>query len=263
MSLEIVFPKNIGQRYYDIHYKFVLNLFKGSHVTFDNFFEDGFNEIIIEINGKICLINFSDFGRETTLGGDLFKMHFKDSDRGYPFTPVSFYDWDWYERIGKFLKYKAEGFISSRQRAYAGAKERRDYVQRLLANYCGPLDYIPLFHMVDQKRYFNEVEDILVAVCVPGANNNMLDRGQLQYMGLGACTISPLLPEILPFNKQLIPMEHYICCQDDYADLEDWINYCKDHQSECIEIGMNAKKLFQETCTPNAVEKWVKECLQL
>ena len=109
----------------------------------------------------------------------------------------------------------------------------------------------------NQIDYWMDINKCLVSVCVPGATNNMLDRGQWQYMAFGCCTISPILPELLPFDKKLIPDVHYIRCKDDYSDLLEKIEWCKQNREKCIEIGRNAKKLFLETSTPEKIVEWV------
>lgn len=260
--MRVIFPKYNGQRYYHSHYEFVLNLFGNDIVSLHDFKEGEVNEIPLIIDGKECFINFSDHGILTRDNGTIFKMHCNGKDGTFPFSPMSFIgDWSWYDE--QKIEYKANGYISNRQRAYGNAKERREFVNEKLERYTNDCDSYSSVHVtIPQEDYFNDVENILVSVCVPGACNNMLDRGQLQYMALGACTISPNLPEVLPFNKLIRPWEHYIQCYDNYSDLEAWLDWCKENREACIEIGINAKKLFLETCHPNAIKKWIKECLQ-
>ena len=156
--------------------------------------------------------------------------------------------------------------ISCRQRPYAGALERRIKVQKLLKDSFPNTGYAPgqscnvLTDIVDQVRYWREINEIECAVFVPGYCNNIWDRGQAQYMAFGCYTISPSLPEVLPFNRLIIPGVHYAQCKDDYSDLVDLImqKRLNSNQSSYKEIGENAKKLFQETCTPEAIGKWIK-----
>ena len=213
----------------------------------------------IEVEGKQCFINYSDLGINYDVGNaPTFKMHCKERKEDiFPFTPISFYDWDRYFENESKIKYKADGFISFRQRPYAGAKERRLEVQQILAK-----EDIRI-SIIKQEEYFKEVGKILVTVCVPGANNSMLDRGQLQYMALGACTISPYVPEVMSFGGIIDQWAHYIPCTDDYSDLLEKIEWCRTHRERCIEIGKNAKEMFQRTCTPKAVNRWIKECLEV
>jgi hypothetical protein len=98
----------------------------------------------------------------------------------------------------------------------------------------------------------------LVHVCVPGARNDILDRGQLQAMAFGCCTISPVLADCLAWNKELVPGVHYLSCANDYSDLIEKIEWCKSNRDKCIEIGQNAKILFQETSVPSKLLEWIK-----
>ena len=94
---------------------------------------------------------------------------------------------------------------------------------------------------------------------MPGQNNGMLDRAQLQYMFFGCCTLSPILPEILPYQKQFIPNVHYVPLQDDYSDLYEKIEWVKQNRRKCIKIGYNAKELCKENLNPVALVRWIKE----
>ena len=89
----------------------------------------------------------------------------------------------------------------------------------------------------------------------------MLDRGQFQQMAFGACTISPEIPEWLPFHRRFIRDEHYVVCNTDFSDLLEKIEWCRENRSRCKAIGYNAARLFSETSTPRILIKWIKECL--
>jgi len=110
---------------------------------------------------------------------------------------------------------------------------------------------------LSQQQFWNETSSMLVSVCVPGHNNNMLDRGQIQSMAFGGCTISPYLPEVLPFDRRLVEGEHYIMCKDDYSDLVEKVEWCKENRKICVDIGNNAKQLFSETSKPNKLWEWI------
>jgi hypothetical protein len=74
---------------------------------------------------------------------------------------------------------------------------------------------------------------------------------------LGCCTISPNLPEILPCNYTLEPDVHYIKCKDDYSDLIDKIEICKENPQFCKDIAQNAKKIGN-FCTAESLMKWIR-----
>ena len=97
---------------------------------------------------------------------------------------------------------------------------------------------------------FKLINTASAIVCVPGARNNMLDRGQSQQMAFGACTISPKLVTRLSYHGMLIPGVHYVECKSDYSDLIEKANWVINNRSKAIKIGNAAKKLFSETSTP-------------
>lgn len=254
--LDVKFPLNIGQKYYPIHFAYVLNIFKYLkwNISFKDYSDRG-NAFIIEINGKEFLMDFGDSSTtiaETTLS--IFKFHSlqKDLNRVIPFAPVSFYDWARYYELEKQIEYNASGFISNRQRPYAGALQRRTAIQGLLYN---KFKHEVAFDLRGQEDYWKEINNVKVAVFVPGQNNNIYDRGHIQYMAFGCATISPNLPEVLPFNNTIIPDIHYIRCNDDYSDL---IEIIENLDIEKLKfIGNNAKQLFKQSCTPEVLGKWI------
>jgi hypothetical protein len=253
--LEVVFPKFTGQRYYETHFKYVLNIFKAIDCTIH---EEERPYFIVTINGKDVLFDYADHSVPPDVDIPTFKFHAHyETEKVFAFPPVSFLNWKEYVDFSTLIKYNARGPIGARQRIYGNAKLRREFVkQKLLSSFSRVrLGEAP------QREYFSEAGDTFVAVFVPGFCNNMLDRGQFQYMALGCCTVSPRLPERLPFGKELIPGEHYIVCRDDYSDLIDIIKFYECCREACIEIGENAKSLFTQTSTPEAIGRWIGEKL--
>jgi len=254
--IKVKFPAKLSQRYYDTHYMYMLNIFKYAGCDVSFYQTEGFT---VFVGGKKVFIDFADYSH--TIVGTLpcFKFHIVESNMPkdvFPFSPISFYDWDEYYTIMKTMDYKAKGYVVSRQRPHCNNKIRRTDVQNLLrANLKEGVQTAKVL----QKEFWDEVNTCLVSVCVPGQNNNMIDRGQLQYMAFGACTISPNLPETLPFNKTFVDGEHYIKCADNYSDLLDKIAWCKNNTEKCIEIGKNAQQLFLETSTPKQLLKWIEQ----
>jgi hypothetical protein len=259
----VIFPQHNGQRYYAIHYLYVLNILKylNCNITFREGLDIDTTAFKCSIDGKNFVFDFGDSSEVRDLGDfPVFKFHTKLTDmKVIPFPPVSFYDWQQYNWLSKQIYYipTISSEISCRQRPYAGALERRIKVQKLLRdNFKDDV----LTDIIDQVKYWREINEIESSVFVPGQNNNMLDRGHLQYLAFGCYTISPYLPEILPYNRLIVPGVHYCQCKDDYSDLIDIIMQKKlnSNQTEYKEIGENAKKLFQETCTPEAIGKWIQ-----
>lgn len=249
---KVIFPQLLDQRYYNIHFTYVLNIFK--ELDCDILFES-LDSFVVTINKRSFLMDYADSTEVVKANIPVFKFHcVEETDNVFCFPPVSFYNWKQYELLRSWVKYKAVGALSCRQRVYGNARERRSSLRRLLR---GRYPDIRM-EQVGQLKYLQEVESTFLAVFCPGWCNNMLDRAQFQYMGLGCCTVSPKLPERLPFGKLLLPGVHYVCCKDDYSDVVDLIEYYRSRAGECIEIGNNAKALFQETAIPRRIGKWIK-----
>jgi len=252
--MNITFPLNAFKPlYYDTYFKYVLNMFLylGYKVThYDN------HEVFrVIIDDKEVFFDYADDSQIIGQGRPNFKFHYRGGvENMYAFSPPSFYNWEEYYSLIKTVSYKATGYVSCRQVPYATGRERRLLARRILGN-------IGRFELLPQSFYLQDIKNCLVSVCAPGHNAHILDRGQFQYMGLGVCTISPSLPEILPFNKTLMPGVHYLECKEDFSDLLDIIEWCKLNTQNCIEIGQNAQQLFQATSTPEKVVEWIKECI--
>lgn len=260
-------------RYYDIHYKYFRNLLLdgGAEIEFIDATEFTQVGLAFEllINDNLVLVDYSDYEKlkldNYSKYKAVFKFHFNGDKHShinnlYPFSPVNFDNWELYRQLLKDIEYKADknGFILNNQAIAGAAVERRERVRDKLAEvYRDKFDY----KLVPQSEFFKKINNCLVSVCVPGARNNMLDRGQGQYMGFGACTISPRLVTIHSRFKRLQPGKHYIKCRYNYKDLIDKIEWCRQNTERCIEIGQNAKQLFQSVCTPIKQVEWIENCL--
>jgi len=260
-------------RYYPIHIQYVLNLLKHVGATIEMIDPTEFkvrSQVIFDcvIDEKTVRFDFSDFEK---LNDNLidschvyFKFHYNDSHLKYknvfPFTPVNFHNWTEYHELDKCISYNAKGLVLNNQTPFGAALERRSYVHKiLLEKYGNKLS----FDRKTQREFFLLINKGLVSICVPGARNNMLDRGQCQYMAFGACTISPKLVTRLSWNKKLKSGVHYLECKEDYSDLIEKIEWVKNNPSLAIEIGKNAKKLFKNTSTPRKQIQWIKNCIEL
>jgi len=271
--MNIVFPKNNGQHYYNIHYRYILNILRNIpevNISLTELPEDlGNTAFKCYIDGKLVIFSFTDnmyrFGNSEQTALNLitdipiFKFHYgvdnNFSDNVIPFTPVSFHNWKVFFENANEINYSCNSnIILNNQALSGGAKQRREFVRVLLKQKYMDLVDISIYPKLD---YWKKINNCLVSVCVPGYCNNMLDRGHIQFMAFGACTISPHLPEILPFNATLIPDVHYIMCKDDYSDLISKIEWCKNNTSSCVEIGNAASKLFNQIGTPNNLWNWI------
>jgi len=261
-------PEFSGQRYYDTHYKFIIELLKAANIEVKLYHDKrkgrGF---VMHYKDKSILI---DFGDHLNIADDYskydaqFRFHYsykrhKGLKNTFPLTPISFYNWDEYFNLQKTLRYNANGMILSNQRPGAAALKRRKLVQyRLKEWYGGQVDT----SFTGRKAFWKKVNKCLVSVCVPGARNDILDRGQLQYMAFGACTVSPPLDVVLPYWTELKPDEHYIACREDYSDVLNVIEDCIHNREKCIKIGTQAKQAFLNYCTPGKVIEWLNHCLE-
>lgn len=269
--MSIYFPKNTGQKYYGAHYKFLYNIFK--FMDLDVGFYDSrprpAGGFILEINGKCILVDFCDSLKpiEGTDDFDVcFKYHYSheycdQSKNVYPLGAISFHDWNEYHLLEKQIRYSCNADrILNNQKARHGAKHRRRDVRKLLQSKYGNLVDSEI---TDAVHFWEKINDCLVSICVPGQRNDILDRGQFQYMAFGACTVSPKLNMTLPFMRDVLPGVHYVECADDYSDLIEKIEWCKEHRSACVRIGWSAKKLFLKTSTPNAIWRWMCRVLKI
>lgn len=267
---KIFFPRKEYQRYYKYHYTFFLKLFEyaGLNIEFCPSTEIDAVRFTVNIDGKEVLIDFSDHLQllpEVEKYGYCFKSHYDYYTchcygNIFPFTPITFHNWDNYYNFKDKIKYKCNNnLILNNQKAYCGAKVRRLFVQDLLKKkYGNDVD----FSITDKETFYKKINNCLVAICVPGARNDIIDGGQLQRMAFGCCTISPILRAVGSYYKQLSPWVHYIPVKQDYLDLIEKIEWCKDNKGKCIEIGNNAKEFFAETYIPHKIVEWMDKILK-
>lgn len=270
--MKVFFPRNMGQKYYAIYYTFVLNLLKFMNLDVE-LYDPKFKVtkecggLILKIENKRILIDYWDLLRLMEGSDDFdlcFKYHYtkehcSESKNAYPLGMMSFQDWGEYFKLEQLISYNCNNDrILHNQRARHGGRIRRSFVREMLEDEYGNLVDTEITEQVD---FWMKINSCLIRVCVPGQRNDILDRGQFQYMAFGACTISPKLNTILPYMKKLEPGIHYIECTGDYSNLIEKIEWCKQHRGECVQIGRRVKKLFSETCTPDALWQWM--CMAL
>jgi hypothetical protein len=175
----------------------------------------------------------------------------------FPFSPVSFIDWGKYRALALVLRYAACGPVLNNQQPHTQNWLRRSAVQAMLKHRYGTEVDTAL---TEQTGYWRKINHSLVSVHVPGARIDILDRGQLQYMAFGACTISPRLRIDLPFGHRLVPGVHYVECARDWSDLFERIEHVRQHRDTCMAIGANAKTLFEGCLTEKALFRWIELC---
>ena len=248
--------------YYKAYVGYLLNVLVANdiHPTFEG--HATHNVFEIKIDSKSAIVDFSDFQKiDKCYDLPYFKFHWCKSEHGElknvsSFTPISFYDWQEFYALRNHIEYKCNSdLIVSMQRPRGAAVKRRIFVQSLLKRKYGK--NLRSEFVNDQHEFWKTINDCLVHVCVPGARDDILDRGQLQAMAFGCCTISPIITDYLAWSQELVPNVNYVSCNYDYSDLVEKIEWCKSNRDKCIEIGRNAQKLFQETSVPSKLLEWI------
>lgn len=294
MSITLTIPTSIEQHHYKtVHIGFIISYAKmaGIDVEFappdDKLYVGGVDNndkkfyISCLINGHQVIFDFWDWAakhKATEVPNVLyFKMQYDDTHHGrlnnvFPIGPMyllaknknriieGIEPFNEYFNFRKTFNYKCAGDkILNKQRIYGCAIQRRTKVQGMLKKKYGvKLDTSFDAQMCD---YWKAQERAMAIVYVPGASENSFDRGQFESIGLGVCTISPPINIALPFNKTMISGEHYIACKGDYSNLIEKIEWCRNNKERCMEIGANAKQLFDENCLPEQYWKWIMQCL--
>lgn len=223
------------------------------------------------IDDRQVIVDYSD--HEPLSGGvtelPYFKFHYNRRTHGhlpnvFPIGPMldipKIKDYESFFRLCEERIYSCNtDMIISCQRAYLGAKQRRNHVQQLLKQkYDANAD---IAFRPGQPAFWSKHRDCLVAVCVPGARNDMMDRGHYEQTALGVCVIAPPISTHLPFDVRLMPGKHYVQCRPDYSDLIEQIEWCRENRSGCRKIGENARKLFTDNCVPARYWEWIGHCL--
>ncbi len=219
------------------------------------------------LNEKSIMFDYQDF---KTLHSNFknvnlcFKTQYTDDlsniKNVFPWSQISFFDWDYFYKFRKTIKYNASrNIILNNQRPYGNATERRIYVQGVLKDKYS--EDVLINYDLPQDTFLSNINQCLTYVHVPGYSNNMIDRAHVQMFAMGCCVITTEIPNIFPNNLKPIPNIHYIKCKDDYSDLIELIEWCKDNRKKCIEIGDNAKELFDLTLLPSSIEKQIKQLI--
>lgn len=221
----------------------------------------------IGLGPLLCAIDYNDLPQLPPRAGEYdfwFKFHSTSAHVPFgnvrAFPPCSFQNWHQYRELERDVRYSASGDsilnvqrtkITLRAQQWAeDLTRRRSMVREQLRGRYGDevdVDY------TDQVTYWRKASNCLVSVHVSGMWGNMLDRAQLQMMGFGVCTLSPVLYTRLSESGPPVPGVHYVACRDDYSDLIERIEWCRENRDACCEIGAAAKRLFQQTCLPEAV----------
>jgi hypothetical protein len=237
----------------------------------------------ILVDGTEVIIDFGDWNLINPTANQhnhWLRFHFHSSYKAYPwlgsFPPASFLDWVYYEHIQRKVRenrkpetaltvmnsQNVNGFNSSRVR-------RRLMVREMLVSEFGDRANTskgpqPPFRKYDGSEnlimptWHDNAVNALCYIQVPGSWDNILDRGQLQLMGLGVPVISPIMIDQC-CDGMMQPGVHYLACRQDYKDVVDLVHWCEKNREEAFAIGHNAWMFFQEFCTPIAVWSYIKD----
>jgi len=228
----------------------------------------------VELDGRPAVMDYSDHkdcAPCTEPGLPRFKFSYSTALRRpsegeatvFPFTPISFMDWDQYERMKAEVHYGAGDRILYMQTAHKGTDnyDRRRLVQRIIPEAFGDRADNRMLPLED---YWRAINTALVRVFAPGTRNDMLDRGQAQHFAFGCCTISPVLDVVLPY--WMMPKAHvdYVRCASDYSNLVRLIDLCSEprNRSGLQAVGRNAQALFEHTSTPPRLVRWLALCME-
>jgi hypothetical protein len=301
VEAEVRFPikkkgLNVNQFYYhathmpDMHFDYILNVLKsgGFNVSVDFDPTTSLNwkyltmpplskpmaktKFEVRIDEKSVLFDITDVYECTTTPAlaanfdAVFLTHYHEDYHGncsniYPFSVVNFTDWDLYDRLRGEVTFLPEPnkLVLNNQRPVGQAKIRRTKVSNMLKTSRFKSD--TSFYINNQSRFFLNANQALVSVHVPGCREDVLDRAQVQMMGLGVCTISPLLDETFANYNKLEAWVHYIPCENLFDDLLNKIEWCESNPNKTAAIGRNAQRFFDDNIHPTQLVKWVKECL--
>jgi hypothetical protein len=159
-----------------------------------------------------------------------------------------------YMELRESFSYNTGSTILNKQLPYGNATKRRSHVQQILTQSFKNVDIEARCHQYD---FWKMSEHCLVSVCVPGATNYMVDRGHMEMIGLGVCTVSPRLTTLFPYYRSLIPGIHYIECADDYSDLASIIEHLRNNKSICQQVGKNAREFYETSYHPRVYINWI------
>ena len=230
----------------------------------------------ISVNDKQLVVDFSDKQDEGLKRFDEYPKYAKVQyhegictrekyPRLYPSMPVP--DIRNYTLLKHFFSmvengpvYTANGdVVICPQRPHTRALDRRTMVHAILKRAYGSNADIEL---TDQRTFWERHKSCLVAIVVPGATEHIFDRGHIEQLALGVCTISTRIDTNLCYWKKLVDGEHFIQCKNDFSDLLDKIEWARDHRNECKEIGTNARKLFLDYLAPKPFMNWLAQIVE-
>ncbi len=267
MIQKVLVPPERGQRYYSLHYRFFIEAMRAAGIKVETgaVLHDYDVSFEARIDGRPVTIDFSDHFHAETLGLDMpiFKFHYSRARHGeienvFPLSPISFHEWYSVPEI-EYQPAKSRRILNA-QRPGGAATERRAAVQAKLRKAFGDdLDT----EITDQAGFWARAGECAVAVCVPGARLDILDRGQLQLMALGVCTISTRLDITLPFGNEIEAGWEYVECRPDFSDLIEKVEWCRSNPVACERTGQNAAETFDRACRPARLAHWIEQCLEV
>lgn len=225
------------------------------------------------IDGKQFIVDYSDYlsynTKNTTPGVRHGKYYYYEmAYRGCPhFYPlgsqldIQGYDFSAFFELCNTPRPNNSTMIRSNQNPRLNALERRSRIQINLLKWYGEKADVG-YNYFNQKDFWIASRDSLVSIVVPGATNNAIDRGHLEQLALGVCTISPRIDTFLPYFMKPEPGISFFQCRDDYSDLRQIIDWCIEHPVQCYYVGQKAQELFNSCFTPEKYFSWVEQIVK-
>jgi hypothetical protein len=223
----------------------------------------------ILVDGTEVIVDFGDWHNVSHAAFShphWLRYHFHSSSKNSPMlgslTTTTYSDWSPYDSLQRRVRERRDArpptLILNNQSPYGHTESRRNrrFMVRGMLHWHFPDR--ARFDWSTQEDFFEKAAEALCFVAAPGSWENSLDRSQIQMIGLGVPTITPMIYDQC-CDGLLQPGIHYLACRQDYRDVPDLINWLESHRDEAAAISHNAWLFFQEFCTPLAVWSYVKD----
>jgi hypothetical protein len=226
----------------------------------------------ILVDGTPVIIDFNDghnFNGLSFQYSHWLRFRFHSNCKPYPqlgaLTMTSFSDWARYDQLQQQVReqrdpYTVRTIMCNQHLSFANDRNyrRRLMVRGLMHKFFGDRTE---FNILPLDVFHQAAAQALCFVSVPGDWENQMARGQLQMIGLGMPTISPILYEQC-CDGLLQPGIHYLACRQDFLDVPDLVRWLDAHPDEARAMSHNAWLFFQEFCTPIAVWSYIKDRIE-
>lgn len=249
--LKIKFPGPFGQ-YYNKHVKYIYNIMSLSGLCNIEFYQPENLEpsvFYVIIDGKKVLFDMSDYPKIYDVDEPILKRTcLEQTATVYPMGPFVVFDHSTPNHYKELLNYsytpeKKTTKFHYNQRNIGNALQRRNKMYETLG-------LKNRYRKENQTNYWKKSLDSSYNPMLPGANLVVLDRSVCEIMYLGATVMHPKIEVLFPYNKKLVPGEHYIEIQHDCSDVLD--------KMDGTDCGAAAKEFMQCIRPENMVKWWLE-----